>query len=248
MGYVFSFKDAAEYEKALSRPQFRFALDLQREFFLNMLKPAPGETALDIGCGTGEHMTSLVEAGVSVTGIDPSPYMLDIARGKIKNRASFQRGFAESLPFEDNSFNHACLITTLEFAENPDRALEEACRVARDRLFVGYLNRYSLLGSWRRVSGIFHSSIYNHARFYSAWDLKKRIRRFMGDVPFCCRTIGQIPAGRSDIIRRGEASHIAQAFPFGAFGGLTAVLVPRYKTRPLAIPLPPKRRQSPAAG
>ena len=248
MGHIFTFKDAMDYEKALNSAQGRFIMDLQKKFFLKMLKPEPEETALDIGCGTGDNMVALIDSGLSVTGIDASPYMLDIARRKVKNRAPLHRGVAESLPFEDNSFNHACLITTLEFADDADRALEEACRVAKDRLFIGYLNLYALAGAWRRVNGMFRSSIYNHAAFFSSGDLRRRIQRLMGNVPITCRTIGQFPAGKSEIIKKAESLEIVQRFPFGAFGGMVVTLVPRYKTRPLSLPLGAKRRESPAAG
>jgi len=248
MGYVFSFKDAVEYEKALNRPKYRFLLELEQNFFLKMLKPAPGQTILDIGCGTGANISAMIDSGLSVIGIDPSPYMLDIARKKLKDKASFRRGFAESLPFEDNSFNHACLIATLEFAEETDKALEEACRVAKDKIFIGYLNRYAFAGIWRRISGIFSPTVYNHAKFFGAWELKWRILRLMGDIPVSCRTTGQLPVEKSKTMRRIESSKIFQMCPFGAFGGIVAVLVPRYRTRPLPLSLSPAKSEGSASG
>jgi len=248
MGYIFDFKDAVEYEKALRRPQCRLVLEFEQNFFLKMLKPAPGETLLDIGCGTGANIPSMTDAGLLVTGIDPSPYMLNIARKKIKDGVSFHRGFAESLPFDDNSFNHACMITTLEFVEDTDRALEEACRVAKDSVFIGYLNRFALLGIWRRVNGIFNSTLYNHARFFSSWELKWRIRRLMGDIPVSSRTMGQFPVGKLKIMRRIESSDILQRCPFGAFGGIVAILVPRYRLRPLTLPLSTAKNEGASVG
>jgi SAM-dependent methyltransferase len=41
-----------------------------------------GDRILDLGCGTGEHMLELKKLGYAVTGMDSSPAMVDIARGK----------------------------------------------------------------------------------------------------------------------------------------------------------------------
>jgi S-adenosylmethionine-dependent methyltransferase len=40
----------------------------------------PGMTVLDVGCGQGTQALRLAEAGCSVTGLDPSPSLLDILR------------------------------------------------------------------------------------------------------------------------------------------------------------------------
>ena len=176
MGYIFDFNDAVAYEKWFDNPHNRFVAELENRLMLDLLKPAKGERVLEIGCGTGTGLLTFIDAGVQVTGLDPSPYMLDIALKNVGNSADLHRGFAEDLPFEDNSFNHACFFTTLEFVEDPKRAIEEACRVAKDRIFIGVLNRYALKGIQRRVKGIFTSTIYNRAHFFSIWELKQITR------------------------------------------------------------------------
>ena len=135
MGHVFEFNDAREYESWLKSPNRRFAAELESRLMMDMLKPMSGETLLDIGCGTGASLQPFLDFGLQVTGIDASPYMLDMAIEKVHNRVDFYRGFAEDLPFDDNSFNYATLITALEFVDEPRQALEEACRVAKDKVF-----------------------------------------------------------------------------------------------------------------
>ncbi|MEW5910157.1 MAG: class I SAM-dependent methyltransferase, partial [Thermodesulfobacteriota bacterium] len=142
MGYVFEFIDAVNYERRLSISKNRFALDLECRILNTLLNPARRETLLDIGCGTGSVLLFLLNQGLQVTGIDPSPYMLDIAKKTVGNRADLHRGFAEDLPFEDNSFNYTSLFTTLEFVNDPQKALEEAFRVSKDKVFIGALNHY----------------------------------------------------------------------------------------------------------
>ncbi len=237
MGYVFDFQDALAYEKWCRDRRHQVVTQLERRLMIDLLRPAAGETILDIGCGTGTSLIPLLEEGLNATGIDPSPYMLDIARETVGHRVDLYRGFAEDLPFEDNAFAYACLNTTLEFVDDPQKALEEAFRVAKDRVFVGILNRYALKGLQLRVKGKLFNTIYRHARFFSIWELKNMIRSALGDVPVAWRTVCQLmrPPGR--IMGRIEGYHLVQRCPFGAFAGIVVTLMPKYRIRPLELKL-----------
>lgn len=63
----------------------------EAEYFYSIIKSIndnPLHSVLDIGCGTGSHLIHLSEYFEEVSGLDPSPDMLDIARNKIKDRAT----------------------------------------------------------------------------------------------------------------------------------------------------------------
>ena len=64
----------------------------------------PGERALDVATGTGNTAFALAEKGADVVGLDVSPGMLAQAeaRGSV---VRFVQGSAESLPFDDASFD-----------------------------------------------------------------------------------------------------------------------------------------------
>lgn len=235
MGHVFDFKDAIAYEQWLKKPDTKVALELETRLMHTLLQPMRGESVLDIGCGTGACLRAFLEMELLVTGLDSSTYMLDIASRNVGNRADLYRGFAEDLPFDDNSFNYACLFTTLEFVDNPQKALEEACRVAKDRIFIGVLNRYAIKGIQRRVKGMFTASIYNHAQFFSVWELKQRIRKIVGHTPISWRTVCQLTSHSGKIAASLEQSKIIQRCPFGAFVGMVVTLVPKFRTRPLTM-------------
>ncbi|MEJ2661218.1 MAG: methyltransferase domain-containing protein, partial [Desulfobacteraceae bacterium] len=115
MGYVFDFHDARSYAQSLLQQSNKCAIALESQLMLNLLQPKSGDSVLDIGCGTGVNLDPLLDSGINVTGIDPSPYMLDLAVNNWGHRVEFYRGYAEDLPFDDNSFNHACFFTSLEF-------------------------------------------------------------------------------------------------------------------------------------
>ena len=240
MGYIFDFNDARNYARSMMQTDNKCAVTLESQLMLNLLKPVAGETVLDIGCGSGVSLEPLLAAGINVTGIDPSPYMLDVAAASLGRRVDFYRGFAEDLPFDDNSFNHACFFTSLEFVDDPLKAIEEACRVAKDKIFIGFLNRYALKGFKRRLEGIFTPTIFNKARFFSVWELKSMVRETAGPVPVQWRTVLQLTSGKGKLTMAFEQSDFVQRCPFGAFAGLVVTLVPRFRTRPLAIRYQPK--------
>ena len=235
MGHVFDFNEAIAYEQWLNKSQTKKAFELEAGLMRDLLQPMHGETILDIGCGAGACLKAFLDMGLQVTGLDPSTYMLDIALEKIGERADLYRGYAEDLPFDDNSFSYASFFSTLEFVEDPVKALEEAFRVAKDRVFIGVLNRYAIKGIQRRVKGIFTPTIFNHARFFSIWELKQIIRGLLGNTPVSWRTVCQLPANSNDYVNSLEQSKIIQRCPFGAFAGIVVTLVPRFKTRPLTM-------------
>ena len=248
MGYVFDFNDAVAYEAWYKQSQNRATADLECRLMIDMLRPTPGETVLDIGCGTGTSLRPFIEMGLQATGIEPSPYMLDMALKNLGHRVDLHRGYAEDLPFDDNSFNYACLVTALEFVEDKQKAIEEASRVAKDKLFIGVLNRYAIKNVQRRVKGVFTKTIYNRAHFFSIWELKNIIRTLLGDVPVSWRTLCQLPVGPQMITDRIEQSSLLQKCPFGAFAGMVVTLIPRFRARPLSVRYKSKQTTGVVAG
>jgi len=237
---VFDFKDARAYGRWLKDPQNAFAVESESRLMMEMLAPLRTDTALSVGGGAGTRLTPFVESGINLTAIDPSPYMLDLLSEYYANRVELYRGHFEELPFEDNAFNHACLVLALEFVDRPERVIAEACRVAKDRLFIGFLNRYAFKGVQRRAAGMFRETLFNQATFFSIWELKRIVQSVTGDVPIAWRTVGQLPDTGGIFKDKIEKSRMIQRFPFGAFAGLVVTLVPRFRTRPLTLRHYPK--------
>jgi SAM-dependent methyltransferase len=241
MGYVFDFNDARAYVQWMSQQRNEWASSLESRLMINLLNPAPGDSILDIGCGAGAGTLPLLEMGLNVTGLDPSPYMLDLCLAHVGHRVDLYRGYAEDLPFDDNAFNHALFFISLEFVDDPLKAIEEACRVAKDRVFFGFLNRFALKGAQRRRTGFCGGEVFKHARLFSVWELKSMVRSLAGPVPLTWRTVCQLPNASGRVLQNLESSHIVQRCPFGAFAGMVATLLPRFRTRPLAIRYKPEK-------
>ena len=249
MNDIFDFKAAQNYDRWFEDPYNRFVFDLENELMLALLAPKRGERLLDIGCGTGNHLRLFAERGLDVTGIDSSPYMLDIARHKVERRAEIRRGVAEDLPFEDNTFDMAVMINVLEFTENPAKAIGEACRVARDRVFLGVLNLFAYKAIERRIKGIFTETIYNKARFSSVWGLQRKVRSVVGKAPVAWRTVHLFPARLKPYTEKIEHWPLLQRSPFGTFIGMLIKLIPMYQTKNIEVSIDyMKKRKDMAAG
>jgi len=235
MGYVFDIKAAREYDNWYQDYRNQFVIDLEDQLLLRLLRPVRGERVLDIGCGTGRHLLMFLEMGLDITGLDASLHMIDIARAKLGHRADLHQGLAEDLPFEDNSFDIATLITTLEFVDDAQKALQEACRVAKDRIFLGVLNRYAIKGVERRLRGVFSESIYNRARFFSVWEVKGYVRQILDRTPYRWGSVLQLPTSFRRFTQRFERWPFIHRCPFGCFIGMVVTLVPRYRTQNISI-------------
>jgi SAM-dependent methyltransferase len=99
-----------------------------RERLADLAQLAPGESVLDVGCGTGslavEAKRRVGATGV-VFGVDASPEMIAQARRKADRTGAeidFRIGRAESLPFPDASFD--VVLSTLMMHHLP-RALRD---------------------------------------------------------------------------------------------------------------------------
>jgi SAM-dependent methyltransferase len=109
------------------------------------LAPLPGESLIDVGCGTGYFTRRFARDGLAVTGVDPDPEMLEFARTHAAAGECYLRGDARCLPFPDRSFDLCVSVTALCFIREESQALAEMLRVTRRRFAIGLLNRRSLL-------------------------------------------------------------------------------------------------------
>ncbi len=95
-------------------------------------RPAVGRL-LDIGTGTGRVLELLSGAADTATGVDRSPEMLRIARGKLaaagNQQADLMQADMRSLPFADAAFDTVTMHHVLHFADNPAAVVAEAARV-----------------------------------------------------------------------------------------------------------------------
>jgi SAM-dependent methyltransferase len=123
----------------------RSAADVYDEFFVPALFGAwaprvadaadlkCGDRVLDVACGTGvlaKEAARRVVPGGSVVGLDRNEGMLAVARRKSAD-VEWRQGLAESLPFENGSFDAVVSQFGLMFFEDRVAAIREMWRVLR---------------------------------------------------------------------------------------------------------------------
>jgi demethylmenaquinone methyltransferase/2-methoxy-6-polyprenyl-1,4-benzoquinol methylase len=98
----------------------------------------PGDSALDVCCGTGDMALELagrVSPGGHVVGCDFSEPMLDLAREKARDRAAeavrFEWADALSLPYDAGRFDAVTVGFGVRNLADLDRGLREMTRVLR---------------------------------------------------------------------------------------------------------------------
>lgn len=234
MGHIFTRKNSEAYAAWRKLASKNDPLNLGKEIFCELLDPKPGESFLDIGCGIGEILEYAFSLHLDTTGIDPSRPMLDYAAKRMDNHSTLYACYAEDLPFADNSFNFACLFLSLEFVRDPEKALEEAFRVAKDKVFIGLINPYALKGFSPRIQKILGRGIFSRANLFSLSEIKRITESLLGNVPISWRSTGFLPEWIPGSHFLNHWS-FAKKIPFGAFMGISITLVPRFRLEPLAL-------------
>jgi len=145
------------YEDWFEKNKFAYESEL---LAVKKLMPKNGE-GIEIGVGSGKFAEPLAIK----LGVEPSSKMREIAK---------QRGIkiidavAEKLPFENEKFDFALMVTTICFLDDIETAFREAYRVLKPNgsLIIGFVDKHSPLGELyqkHKMKNVF----YKIATFYS---------------------------------------------------------------------------------
>jgi len=97
----------------------------------------PGEgkgAVLEVGCGTGNYMVHFAGKFERLAGIDLNGAMVEKAKTKLGDQAEFKVGPAQSLPWEDNTFDAVYGCQTIHhYGEDTNRIVffQEVARVLK---------------------------------------------------------------------------------------------------------------------
>lgn len=136
---------AAQYDATRGYPH-----DVARQIATGLIRLGelrPPASALEIGIGTGRIALPLLEQGVSVTGVDIAPLMLEQLQAKYEAKYEAARQAATdasawgilttrladmtALPFADATFDAVISVHVMHLVPDWQRALGEALRVIR---------------------------------------------------------------------------------------------------------------------
>jgi ubiquinone/menaquinone biosynthesis C-methylase UbiE len=73
-----------KYDRWFETPIGALVKKYETEFLLDLLRPRPGESILDAGCGTGVFTLNILASGPRLTGLDVSLPMLRRTRQKME--------------------------------------------------------------------------------------------------------------------------------------------------------------------
>jgi ubiquinone/menaquinone biosynthesis C-methylase UbiE len=126
---------------------------------------------IEIGIGSGRFAAPL---GIKI-GIDPSAKMRKIAKSY---GLEVYGAVAEALPFSNDAFNFALMVTTICFLDDVEAALKEAYRIIKPAgsLIIGFIDKDSPLGKLYQQYGK-ESVFYSAATFYSVNDIISQLKK-----------------------------------------------------------------------
>jgi SAM-dependent methyltransferase len=114
--------------------------------YADTLQPdVSGGRALDVGCGAGQVVGRLKEAGFEAWGVDVSEPSIARAR-KFSERCLLYDG--KTLPFPENHFDSVGALNVLEHVDEPEAFIKEVVRVTKPggKIVISSPNFYRVAG------------------------------------------------------------------------------------------------------
>lgn len=183
-----------EYENWFKENELIFQSEL---LALKQVIPV-GKEGVEIGIGSGIFAEKLDIK----FGIDPSEKMLNYAT---QRNLKVKKGFAENLPYPDNSFDFAAFITSICFVDNPEKAIKEAHRIIKDKgdIIIAFIDKESWLGKSLELEKK-DSKFYRHAKFYSVNELTSMIVNSHFEITEFVQTLTEINLKIPEIPMKGH--------------------------------------------
>jgi len=174
-------KHAKEYDAWFDENELVYLSELEA---VKSMLPDSG-TGIEIGVGTGRFAAPL---GIKL-GLEPSKSMASLAR---KRGIEVVEGMAESLPFEDSSFDFVLMVTVICFLDDVGKALSEAYRVLKPGgcIIIAFIDKNSPIGKMyehRKNEDVF----YKEATFYSVDEVSDLLQQAGFKNLSFCQTVFQ---------------------------------------------------------
>lgn len=193
-----------------------------RKFTMRKMNVQPGQSSLDLCCGTCDWTITLAKASKTgkTVGLDFSRNMLDIGQAKVNKESlsdqiTLVQGNAMSLPFEDNSFDYVTIGFGLRNVPDYEQVLREMHRVVKPGGLVVCLEMSK--PTWQPFKGIY----YFYFEKLMPWISKVLVKRYeeYSWLPESLKTFPDMRALAE--MFRGVGLRDVKAYAF--FGGVAAL-------------------------
>ena len=169
---------AADYDSWYTDKKGSFVDMVETDLAFKMTDIKKGMKILDVGCGTGNFSIKLAGMGCSVTGVDISNEMLNIARKKASGMnfdIEFINVDLNNLPFEDDTFDAVISMTAFEFVEDAQKALNELLRVVKKdgRVLIGTIAGGSSWSELYLSEPFRENSVFKYAKFRTIDEIRQ---------------------------------------------------------------------------
>lgn len=155
-------------------------------------------TLLDAGCGEGFVVDLLTREhpDLKITGVDISDDAIEYAKEHFGEKARFRTGSVYKLPFSDNSFDAVLCSEVLEHVDDPNRAVAELKRVARDYVVITvplepYFQWLNNISQWLRLGPEL-----GHVNFWTSRTFPDFIRAHFDDAEFTWKQLYQVAVAK----------------------------------------------------
>lgn len=136
--------------------RFRSDMFIRFAMAFEFLGDLEGKRVLDIGCGSGPYLVEALKRGaLQVTGIDPAPRMLSLARERVQQlgvstRASFLTGhFPDQLP--QGEFDFAIIMGVTDYVTDVPNFLRGLRSVFKQRAVISFPSIHWFRTPFRKV-------------------------------------------------------------------------------------------------
>jgi SAM-dependent methyltransferase len=151
----------------------------------------PGDAVLDVACGTGNAAIPAARAGATVTGLDLTPDLLEVARHRADQDGlpvEWREGDAEHLPFADASFDVVLSTFGVMFAPRHDVAADELARVLRSggRLALCAWTPEGTIGDFFRIAATYLPPTPDFVDPPLSWGSQERVRELFEGTGITC--------------------------------------------------------------
>src|SRR5687768_13645536 len=146
---------------------------------------APGQRVLDVAAGSGNASIPAAQAGADVTASDLTPELLEAGRRRAESEGltlEWVEADAESLPFEDESYDVVMSSIGAMFAPHHQDVADEMVRVCRPGGAIGMLNwtPEGMIGALFKTMGPFAPPPPPGAQPPPLWGSEEHVKQLFG--------------------------------------------------------------------